>query len=255
MNTKICPCCKIEKPVDMFYKSSRRKDGLDFYCISCNREKVKRSKEKNLARRVAVSEKKCSCCGEIKPSEQFYIDNDKKDGLSTFCKSCKNHQNMEWRKNNKEKYDICGYKYREKNKDKKREYDKRYLEKKRETDEYYRLVKRITSCMRCLVIRKWKGSKYEKYLGCSVQYFREHLESLFQEGMNWENYGDHRNGGWSIDHIIPISKFDLMDEKQRYECFNYRNTQPLWWWQNQIKHVKVMNEQELENLRNTNPIV
>lgn len=255
MKTKICPHCKIEKPVSSFYNSSIRKDGLSCYCISCSYESAKLSKEKRLAKRVVVSEKRCNCCGEIKPADQFYMDADKKDGLSTFCKVCKNSQNNKWKQNNREKYYISGYKYREKNKDKKREYDKKYLKQKRDTNEYYRLVRTITSCMRCLVTKQWKGSKYEKYLGCSVQYFREYIESLFQEGMNWENYGDHRNNGWSIDHIVPISKFDLMDEEQRYKCFNYRNTQPLWWWQNQIKHVKVMNEQELENLRNTNPIV
>lgn len=43
--------------------------------------------------------------------------------------------------------------------------------------------------------------------------------------MSWDNYGLR---GWHIDHIRPVASFDLTDEKQLYECFNYKNTQPLW---------------------------
>jgi hypothetical protein len=43
--------------------------------------------------------------------------------------------------------------------------------------------------------------------------------------MNWSNYGIN---GWCIDHITPISSFDLTDIEQVKMCFNYKNTQHLW---------------------------
>lgn len=42
--------------------------------------------------------------------------------------------------------------------------------------------------------------------------------------MNWANHGKI----WEIDHIIPLSSFDLTIEENIYKAFNYKNTQPLF---------------------------
>ncbi len=44
MSSKICTCCKTEKPLSEFYKDSRRKDGKQTSCKSCckARSKVRR---------------------------------------------------------------------------------------------------------------------------------------------------------------------------------------------------------------------
>ena len=52
--------------------------------------------------------------------------------------------------------------------------------------------------------------------------------------MNWDNYGEY----WEIDHIKPISLFDLTIEDNMYKCFNYINTQPLEKIENKIKSNK-----------------
>ena len=41
--------------------------------------------------------------------------------------------------------------------------------------------------------------------------------------MNWNN-----RDKWELDHIRPISTFDLLNEEQRKLCFNYANLQPIW---------------------------
>ena len=71
-----------------------------------------------------------------------------------------------------------------------------------------------------------------------------HLEGLFQEGMSWGNYGDHRGGkGWVVDHIVPISHFndiwrsndqDRIQEHARL-INHFTNLRPLWWQDNLAK--------------------
>ena len=40
-------------------------------------------------------------------------------------------------------------------------------------------------------------------LGTDFKTARAHIESLFEEGMTWDNWSVN---GWHIDHIIPFSK-------------------------------------------------
>lgn len=60
-------------------------------------------------------------------------------------------------------------------------------------------------------------------LGCSIPEFKDHLESKFTTGMTWENIGD-----WHIDHIQPLSKYNLEDIEQFKQACHYTNLQPLW---------------------------
>ena len=61
------------------------------------------------------------------------------------------------------------------------------------------------------------------YIGCNIQYVREWIEYNFTEEMNWDNYETF----WSIDHIIPICKFDLTLEDEIYRCWNWSNLIPV----------------------------
>ena len=56
----------------------------------------------------------------------------------------------------------------------------------------------------------------------------------FSKGMNWKNYGK-----WHVDHIRPVSKFNLKNRKERNDAFHYSNLQPLWARENLKKSDKV----------------
>jgi hypothetical protein len=99
-------------------------------------------------------------------------------------------------------------------------YHRAYCRNKYNNDTNYRLAlnlrNRLSYAIRCRV-------SAVRDLGCSIEDLKRHLESKFQEGMTWENYGS-----WHIDHIKPLAAFNLQDsEDLRFAC-HYSNLQPLW---------------------------
>jgi hypothetical protein len=76
-----------------------------------------------------------------------------------------------------------------------------------------------------LISGKLKKFSAVKDLGCTVEFFINYLESKFLPGMTWENHG---KNGWHIDHIKPLSLYNLENEKEFKEACNYKNLQPLW---------------------------
>ena len=66
-----------------------------------------------------------------------------------------------------------------------------------------------------------KTKRTEELLGYTAEELKAHLESLFKEGMTWENQGE-----WHIDHRIPASYFTSIDQMR--ECFALSNLKPEW---------------------------
>lgn len=77
-----------------------------------------------------------------------------------------------------------------------------------------------------------KSKKTIEILGCSFDEFKIHLESQFDDKMNWDNQGTY----WHMDHIIPISSAET--EEDVYRLNHYTNFQPLYWLDNLKKSNK-----------------
>ena len=58
---------------------------------------------------------------------------------------------------------------------------------------------------------------------------RKHIESQFEPGMNWENYG---RFGWQVDHILPLR--DVATDEEIRKAFHFTNLRPKWWYENRI---------------------
>ena len=119
--------------------------------------------------------------------------------------------------------------------DKSKAYFRKYHSIRAANDIEFRLGNSLRTRTR-LAITAGKGIKSSTtvaLLGCSISDSRKYLESLFSPGMTWENHG--RNG-WHIDHIRPISSFEMATEAQQFVCFNWRNLQPLWGAENMSKN-------------------
>lgn len=68
------------------------------------------------------------------------------------------------------------------------------------------------------------------YLGCSAEYFIEYLGRKMTDEMSWDNI--------HLDHIKPVSKFDLENMDELLDCCHYSNFQPLLGSQNISKSNK-----------------
>lgn len=100
---------------------------------------------------------------------------------------------------------------------------------------------RITDTVRKLTKNKkqFSNGSFCKLFGCSNQQLKKHLESKFTSKMSWDNYGTY----WHLDHIIPISSFDLSDPDQCKAANHWTNLQPLEASKNMSKSNKIINPQ------------
>jgi len=82
------------------------------------------------------------------------------------------------------------------------------------------------------------GYHWEVLVGYTCEKLMRHLESQFAIGMSWDNYG---NGGWHIDHKIPVSVFNFTDVSHLdfKRCWALENLQPLWAKENLKKGAKL----------------
>jgi hypothetical protein len=163
----------------------------------------------------------CTKCKKDLPFDQFNKEKLGKHGLKPYCKACQSKYNRKY--NRKKKNDIANRKkkYLKENREKIRDYKyKRY---------HSNLDFRIKCILRARINKVVKGeSKSDNTMslvGCSVDELKIHLESQFQEGMSWDNYGIE---GWHVDHIKPCASFDMSDPEEQKKCFHYSNLQPLW---------------------------
>lgn len=83
-----------------------------------------------------------------------------------------------------------------------------------------------------------KNNKTFNILGYTPDELKAHLESKFQPGMSWDNYGQF---GWHIDHIIPDSwfKYDSIEDEDFKKSWSLDNLQPLWAQDNHSKSNKI----------------
>lgn len=177
--------------------------------------------------------------------DQFYNKKESKDGKHIYCKTCMKKEKKQYYKNNKRKEYFKSYRKANKayfneycnnhyhtNKELYREWHKI----KYQTDLGYK-IRHVTASRISQALKTYNVLKLNRtieYLGCTMEEYTQYLEQMFTPEMNWDNYGEY----WEIDHIKPISSFNLENEQELYKCFHYLNTQPLEKTQNREKSNK-----------------
>jgi hypothetical protein len=143
----------------------------------------------------------CKDCNNLKKYEEFYKNKNSKDGRIARCKICyrkKKYQQTWTKKNN-------------------------YYKTRYDSDITFKLRVNLRNRLgKCIKIKSWnKSNTFHKYIGCTLEELKAHIESKFTEGMTWENYGQ-----WELDHISPLSL--AVNELELYNLCHFSNLQPLW---------------------------
>jgi hypothetical protein len=234
--TKTCNKCYKSKAFHLFYQKKCGKYGLTAICRECLADQ-KRGRNEKLGKRTDgeieyPKTKRCFECKLTKLAECFNKRRTNVSGLDDRCRECDLQR--------------VGKRFRIQDKAKKAESDKRYYEKnkvkiKKNTYHYriermkhdvcFRIVCRVRNRISSILRGKTKELSTSDAMGCSIDELRIHLAALFYpnketgEQMSWNNYGQY---GWHVDHIIPLSSFDLTDPEQFKKACHYSNLQPLW---------------------------
>ena len=177
--------------------------------------------------------KTCTKCGETKDVGEFYLRSRSKDGRYCQCKECRRayarsllgrEKRLEWSRSDRGRKlsRARGRRWRLK---------RRLYEQSRRKDPAIRIRGNVSKAVR-VALRREGGSKAGQstfdHLPYTPQELREHLESLWEPWMTWDNYG--RGGGkWSIDHIVPQSAFHYtsLDDSAFIECWALSNLRPM----------------------------
>ena len=202
--------------------------------------------------------RQCKSCGENKSLDQYH-------GKRCICKDCANAIKREYYNNNKSVALANKKEYYQKNKEsikdkrkeyrdtpagkeRRKEYNQKYYATNREKliqdsieyecerkkiDPLYRAVRNVRNRARKAFKEGAFSKTTESLLQCSLANLKIHIESKFQDGMSWDNYG---YTGWHVDHIIPLSSANSLEELEKLS--HYTNLQPLWAVDNMIKGAK-----------------
>jgi hypothetical protein len=194
---------------------AKRENKTDNFCHknNCKKKFYKRDYYKK-----EVVELKCKQCGK-----KFLQKTKSKSDSYCYDKKCKLKFKKEWLKI-----------YRQTNKHKKRikEYQKNYI-----PTECCKIARMLRSRINVALIKSKaiKSNSTFKLVGCTIEEYKQHIEKQFSKGMSWDNHGE-----WHIDHIKPISSFDITKESEQLKAFHYTNCQPLWAIDNLKKGAKII---------------
>lgn len=203
MDKKVCGDCKIEKPLEDF--------------------PLRKKKNKNTGVVYTWPRLQCYACMRI-----IYVNRYKSDPKKYIKRS------MDYEAKNKDKKYKNRKAWEIKNRKTIAEYKNKYEYDKTRANVGYLIQKRLRSRVRAALVNKSKKAyRTMELVGCTMDFLMKHIEELFLEGMSWDNVRD-----WHIDHKKPCVLFDLTNEQQQKECFNWKNLQPLWGIDNLKKGAK-----------------
>lgn len=234
-------------------------------CIHC--KETKPTTEYHFRKDRGTYHTVCKPCWKIRSNKDYIKNAQKIAEKAAGRKDEKKAYNKEHRQKNLERLRAKDREYDRTHKEQRAEYKKKYnkanAEKIKEYHRAYRLVnrekvsggllatyhRRYKSDIRYNLIRKYrnrlrdfksyidkdhKKGKVLELLGCTPEFFKQHIENLFTEGMTWEKVF---SGEIHIDHIIPLSS--AKDEEDLKKLSHYTNLQPLWKLDNLSKGSKI----------------
>ena len=248
METKVCSRCESEKPVNEYYSDINKKDGLCTMCKPCKKLGNKNSYIKHREIRLDGSmEYRNANKEKIAERDKNYRENNKekiaeydklyreanKDKIKAYHKkySAENIDKIMaryWANRESELERMKNWK--KANRERLSKYQQKYYKEREAVDEVFRMRNAVAATIYAAFKRKGYGkdTKTFEILGCPYEEFKNHIESQFEDWMNWDNYGLYNgepNYGWDLDHIKPSSLAESVEDI--YMLNHYTNFQPL----------------------------
>ena len=192
-----------------------------------------------------IEKKWCNPCGCHRPIKSFPKDRRRWDGRGTVCRDCKNASSRRYYEKNRAKCYEVSKQWRLSNVERFRELQRRSYKKLSKSPK-----RRVDNAMSCRVRSSLRnklsgkqtknGSGWSDLVGYTLNDLVKHLEGLFDDDMNWDNYGS----AWEIDHILPISSFSYNNPQNKdfKRCWSLNNLQPLSVFENRSKSNKLCGE-------------
>lgn len=258
---KKCPQCGVLKESNCFNKNKRNKSGLSSLCRECESNNYQRDRDKIIPKQAEYNRRnpevhkkaatkyyqnntelvKARSATHYSENREEILDAQRGNPIRSAKKRQRRLDNLE-ESLRKEKI------LRDKRRATKREHINKlgneWAKKKATEDPNFKLAKLLRSRLTKAIKRDQRDGSAVRDLGCSIEDLKKHLESKFQPGMTWKNWGQ-GDGMWNIDHIMPISCFNLADRQHLILACNYLNLQPLWFLENMKKGKKII---PLENM-------
>lgn len=109
-----------------------------------------------------------------------------------------------------------------------------YAKKHAQENLQYRIATRLRGRLNDALKGKTRSASAVKDLGCTIPELKAYLESLWEPGMNWDNWGRGEND-WQIDHILAFWEINVLNTEDLKRVCHYKNLRPLWRVQNQSR--------------------
>lgn len=268
---KTCTKCRQSKELDLFPRYTLLSGTISYrsWCKDCTalwkKEHYKENKQEILGK-----QKVYAALNKDKISSRYkaYYKNNKNDLLEYQKSYYEEHhdEKLSYAKEYREKDDVkiknseYQKEYREDNIEILSQYMQEYQIKNKDVlNEKQRLKKKndpifklrtlvssyISGALKNVGTSK-KGNSCMNYLSYTIQELKDHLESLFEPWMTWDNYGkydkktwvdgDATTWTWNIDHIIPRADlpYASMTEENFKKCWALENMRPYSAKQNMI---------------------
>ena len=239
MKTKKCCICQEVKFLDQFNKRSKSKDGLNSCCKICSRKQCRkhaanrRDKKTEYMRKYRKTENGKKSIQKMRNSLKF------KNRLKKWREENFEHireVQKTYEANNKQNIIQKRQEWRDKNRKKIRKQRRDYMRNRMRNDPIFKMRMNISRDIKKALKQNKNGRHWENIVGYTLQELKNHIESLFQPNMSWNNYGK-----WQIDHIIPQSFFEFTsyEDTEFKMCWRLENLQPLWAKDNLKKRDKL----------------
>lgn len=212
-NSNKCNNCNTDKPINMFIKNRN-------ICKACNNENRRNKyldneehRQKLIENATQFKKRKIAEKAILREAERIKLENEIGQE-NTICKYCNEVKPKTRFRYNRLKCADC------------------------ERDEPLEKFKRIIRTRIYIALHSNKTNHTVDYLGCNMAEYIQWIQ-YNNENFTIENHGKE----WHIDHVIPLSKFNLNDKEEQMIAFNWRNTTALSAYNNLSKNNKILKPQ------------